>query len=69
MQYFPEIISKLNKEHKVNLFLEKMLNNLKLPLSNQIAICLSLYLSDNNDFSDIGQEMLIKKLFEAKKID
>lgn len=46
-----------------------MLINLKLPLSNQIAICLSLYLSDNSEFSEIGQNMLIKKLCEAKQVD
>lgn len=46
-----------------------MLINLKLPLSNQITICLSLYLSDNSEFSEIGQNMLIKKLCEAKQVD
>ena len=44
-----------------------MLNNLKIPLFSQLAISLSLYMSDRNDFSDIGQEELIKKLIEVKK--
>lgn len=46
--YFPEIVAKVARENRLNQLIGNLMNNLKLPINTQIAIALSLYLSDRS---------------------
>lgn len=69
MSYFPEIVIKVSKEGRINQCVSNIMNNLKIPLATQIAIALSLYLSDRNELISIGENELIQRLREYQNSD
>jgi hypothetical protein len=60
---------KITKEGKVGNLVGSVMNNLKLPLGTQIAIALSLYLSDRSELVSLGEGELIQRLKEYSSCD
>lgn len=69
LSYFPEvIISAVGEASRSGDYFSHLVMATKLPIGHQIAMALSLYLYDQRDVSDFGEQELERKLKELRTL-